>query len=103
MNKVDFRHTTLLKITKIREHRINFRYDGVLFTLNEHCDCFEYVLRLKEKETGKILISSSDSLNIRKYIKMKYKNDYNEQRIVYSHIDKEYFINRLKELEENEN
>ena len=93
-----FIDTDLLKITKIRGYRINFRYDNILFSLNEYTDGCEYSLSLKNKETNKTLACEYTSLDLKEYIKMKYKNNSHIQHMTYSYIDKEYFIHKINEF-----
>ncbi len=82
-----------LKFTKIREYRINFRYKGILYSLNEHSEGYESILRLTNRDTDEIIAEDWDYLIINRYIKVNY-NNYNKP-IIYKHIDKKYFINMI--------
>ena len=84
-----------LKIIKVRPWRINFIYDGLHYSLNDHSDCGESVTRLVCKETDDVLWSDYCSLYINDYIKVGY-NDY-KKPLVYSHIDIDFFIDKLIE------
>ena len=93
-----FIDTNLLKITKIRGYRINFRYDNILFSLNEYTDGCEYSLSLKNKETNEMLAYEYTSLDLKEYIKMKYKDNSHIQHMTYRYIDKEYFMYKINEF-----
>lgn len=84
-----------LKITKIRDWRINFKYNDVQYSLNYINDC-ESVIRLINLDTKEDISSIYDSLNTSHYIKMRTYDGYNKP-CVYSHIDKLYFVKCLCE------
>ena len=84
-----------LRFTKIRYYRINFRYDGILYSLNSHEDGGDYSLILWNRDSYDIVVSNYDYLRLSEYI----KTDYGRRKsLIYSHINKEYFaeaINRF--------
>ena len=85
-----------LKITRVRDWRINFRYDGVLYSLNCHEDGYDSSIVLTNRDTMEYIFSEYGNLYVDHYIRVNY-NNYNKPYI-YSHIDKEYFV---KELHKN--
>ena len=82
-----------LKITRVRDWRINFRYDGVLYSLNCHEDGYDSSIVLTNRDTMEYIFSEYGNLYVNHYIRAKY-NDYNKP-CIYSHIDKEYFVKEL--------
>ena len=82
-----------LKITRVRDWRINFRYDGVLYSLNCHSDGYESYVALTNRDKMEDVWDDYGDLYIKHYIKVKY-NDY-DKPCIYSHIDKEYFVKKL--------
>lgn len=84
-----------LKITRVRDWRINFRYDGVLYSLNCHDDGYESYVALTNRDTMEDVWGDYGVLCVKRYIKVKY-NDYNKP-CVYSHIDKKHFVKKLHE------
>lgn len=82
-----------LKITRVRNWRINFRYDGVLYSLNCHEDGYDSSIVLTNRDTMEYIFSEYGNLYVNHYIRVKYDN-YNKP-CIYSHIDKEYFVKEL--------
>ena len=85
-----------LKFTKITNYRINFRYKNRLYSLNLHSDGGEDVLTLWDRDNSTSIVSEyCRNFSIRDYIKT---NGIQNVPIVYSHIDKQYFADRLNEF-----
>lgn len=85
---------TKLKITNIKGWRINFRYDGLLYSLNEFSDGFEEVVELRCRDTKEHIHSEYGSLYLPTYIHIPY-DTYFGKPLIYSHVDKEFLVERL--------
>ena len=84
-----------LKFTKIRYERINFKYDGVQYSLNLHRDGGDYVLVLWDRSNGNYIMTYDyESMDLSDYISISYNKTLNKP-IIYSHIDKEHFKDKL--------
>lgn len=83
-----------LKITNVRDWRINFKYDGVQYSLNCHEDGFESITNLTNWDTKEVVCSEYGNLYVHKYIKVSTYYNYNKP-LIYSHIDKKHFIKML--------
>lgn len=82
-----------LKITRVRDWRINFKYDNVLYSFNCHEDGSDSSTVLINWDTKEVIKGQYGNLYVNNYIKVNY-NNYNKPTI-YSHIDKEYFVKQL--------
>lgn len=82
-----------LKFTKIRDWRINFKYDNVQYSLNGVDDC-ESIIRLINLDTKEEVASIYGNLYAYDYIKVKTYDNHNKP-LIYSHIDKLYFVESL--------
>lgn len=89
-----------LKITKIKYCKIFFKYDGVRYFILENYDCGDQWFSLYRKEfiDGKCIVNqvSSSGWMIADICDLLDKKDLMGCR-VYSHMDKEYFVNKLRE------
>lgn len=91
-----------LKITLIRQWRINFRYNNKLYSL-QHCS-EEYEdsvdLRVFENNMWKS-INSVGYMDIHDMhiIKNIFNNDFNANNIVYSHVNKRHFLKTLHKFD----
>ena len=96
-------NTRELEITKVRYFRINFKYRGKLYTLNEHSDGYESILRLTEKCSDACLVSVWGGFNVSEYIKPQFGKSFkNLDNVAYKQIDLEHFAVMLNKLiEEN--
>lgn len=90
-----------LKITKIRYDKIYFKYDGIRYFIIANYDCGDqwYSLYKKEFINGNWLVSQIKTsgwtiTNIKEFLDSKTRN---KRNYIYSHINKEHFINKLKE------
>lgn len=85
-----------LKITLVREDRVNFRYDGVLYSIQNNRWDGDGGIDFKKNVNGKfeyVNFLENDSLRVCFLCCMKnglFKNNY-----IYSHISKEYFLREL--------
>jgi hypothetical protein len=86
---------TKFKITKIRDYRINFRYEGILYSLNVFTDGCEDTIGLVNRETGEICGYTYERINLKKLIRTNY---YTNSNIVYAHVDKEYLVKEMAHL-----
>lgn len=82
-----------LKITRIRDWRINFKYDDILYSLNCHEDGCDTIVALNNRDNGDCVHSEYENLYVDNYIRVNY-NAYNKP-VIYSHIDKKYFVKQL--------
>lgn len=94
MLKID--NINKLKFTKIRDWRINFKYNNVQYSLNGVDDC-ESIIRLINLDTREEVSSIYGNLYSYNYIKAEKYDNYNKP-LIYSHIDKLYFVERLYEF-----
>lgn len=90
-----------LKITKIRYDKIYFKYNNIRYFIVANYDCGDqwYSLYRKQSINSKwtvelIQTSGWTLIDIKEFLDKKTRNTRN---YVYSHIDKEYFVNKLKE------
>lgn len=83
-----------LKITNIKGWRINFRYEGLLYSLNEFSDGCEYIIELWCRDTKECIHSEYGSLYLPTYIHIP-SNSRLTKPLIYSHIDKEFLVERL--------
>ena len=91
-----------LKITKIRYDKLYFKYDGIRYFIIANYDCGDqwYSLYRKQFIDGKCVFelirtsgwTCADIDSLLDVNSRNWKGTY-----VYSHIDKEYFVNKLKE------
>lgn len=98
---LDIQDLSKLKITKVKDWAVSFKYEDKYYLLHGSCDDYEYGITLYEKingnnrklETIKGMLTSSDD------VKHRYIRPINERwkgkSITYSHIDKEYFVKKL--------
>lgn len=56
-----------LKITRVRNWRINFRYDGVLYSLNCHEDGYDSSIVLTNRDTMEYIFSEYGNLYVNHY------------------------------------
>ena len=90
-----------LKFTKIRHHRINFRYNEILYSLNLHEDGGEHSLNLDNRNSNEFIVGDPYETNIIfKFIKINYYLG-RTTPIIYKHIDKEYFAERMNDFIKN--
>lgn len=86
-----------LKITRIRDWRINFKYNEVLYSLNQHDSMeYEYWIELKNRDTRKLVKEQHGLLDLSAYVRYKGWSN-NNKNFIYSYIDKEYFVKQLHE------
>lgn len=92
---------TKLKITKIRYDKIYFKYDDTRYFIIANYDCGDqwYSLYRKHFTEDKCIVeliktSGWTITNIKEFLDEETRS---KRNYVYSHIDKEYFINKLKE------
>lgn len=90
-----------LKITKIRYDKIYFKYDGIRYFIIANYDCGDkwYSLYRKQFTDGKWIVeliktSGWTWADIYSLLDEKTRN---KRNYVYSHINKEHFIIKLKE------
>ncbi|MGM8331773.1 hypothetical protein [Clostridium perfringens] len=87
-----------LKITLIRQWRINFRYKSILYSL-QHCnEEYEDSVDLKIFENNRWkYINSIDCMDIydMHIIKDIFNKDFKQDNIVYKHVDKRHFLRTL--------
>lgn len=84
-----------LNFTKIRDHRINFRYKGTLYSLNEHNDYGDYSVTLCNRDTKEIIANEWGWLSIDDFIRTTIGSKIINRSTPYSHIDKRYFVKKL--------
>lgn len=84
-----------LKFTKIRDHRINFRYKGTLYSLNEHNFYGEYCITLCNRDTEEVIAGEWGWLDIDDFIRKRPYLGTINRSTPYSHIDKEHFVKKL--------
>lgn len=104
MNKLNIQDLSKLKITTVKQWCINFTYDGEQYFLHYEYEDGESSMSLHHKLNGRKsewIGGKAFTNNCIDYIKLKYGlNKYkysNESKwnIVYSQIDKEYFVLKL--------
>lgn len=90
-----------LKITKVRYDKIYFKYDNVRYFIIANYDCGDqwYSLYRKQFIDKKCIVeliktSGWTFADIRDLLDDRTKS---KRNYIYTHIDKEYFINKLKE------
>lgn len=83
-----------LKITRVRDWRVNFKYDGVQYSLNCHEDGGESITRLTNWDTKQVITYEYGNLIVSDYIKVLTYNNY-DKPLIYSHIDKVNFVKAL--------
>lgn len=87
-----------LKITKIRHHRINFRYNNILYSLNLHEDGGDHYLTLwKNYGDENISIVASDCYYTDIagiFLRVPYYRGCKAPWI-YSHVDKQFLADKL--------
>lgn len=90
-----------LKITKIRYNKLYFKYDGIRYFIIANYDCGDqwYSLYRKQFVDGRWVVeliktSGWTWADINSLLDEKTRS---KRNYVYSHIDKEYFVNKLKE------
>ena len=72
-----------LKITKVRDWRINFKYDGVQYSLNCHEDGGDSITNLTNWDTKKVVCSEYGNLYVHNYIKVSTYNNYRFLEIIF--------------------
>ena len=90
-----------LKITKIRYDKIYFKYENIRYFIVANYDCGDqwYSLYRKHFTEDKCIVeliktSGWTITNIKEFLD---KETRSKRNYVYSHIDKKYFVNKLKE------
>lgn len=90
-----------LKITKIRYDKIYFKYENIRYFIVANYDCGDqwYSLYRKYFTEDKCIVELTKTsgwtiTNIKEFLD---KETRSKRNYVYSHIDKEYFVNKLKE------
>ena len=90
-----------LKITKIRYDKIYFKYDNVRYFIIAHYDCGDqwYSLYRKQFVDGRWVVElmRTSGWTWADIDSLLDKETKSKRNYVYSHIDKEYFVNKLKE------
>lgn len=86
-----------LRITLVREDRVNFRYDGILYSIQNNMWDGEDGVDIKKNINGKYKYVASlggESLKTSDICRLnngkKFKNN-----VIYNHIDKGYFVRKL--------
>lgn len=86
-----------LRITLVREDRVNFRYDGILYSIQNNMWDGEDGINIKKNINGKfkyVAYLGGESLKTSDICRLnngkKFKNN-----VIYSHIDKGYFVRKL--------
>ena len=90
-----------LKITKIRYDKLYFKYDGIRYFIIANYDCGDqwYSLYRKQFIDGKWVVElmRTSGWTWADIDSLLDKETKSKRNYVYSHIDKEYFVNKLKE------
>lgn len=87
-----------LKITLIRNWRINFRYNNQLYSLQYNDDDYEDTIYLNIfKDNEWITINSQLGSLYNKNLITMHNNEKFKRNVVYSHIDKQHFLKELHE------
>ena len=90
-----------LKITKIRYDKIHFKYDGQRYFVIAHWDCGDswYSLYKKDCIDGywKVELLTTSGWTGASIDYLLDKKSRTKRNIIYSHIDKKYFVNKLRE------
>lgn len=93
-----------LKIYKVKYWCIYFKYDGIHYMLRHISEDGDHQNELINKETWEITCSDYTLMGIMSFLKLKYNNKRNSKYYYigigtpYKHIDKEYFVKELEEL-----
>ena len=102
MDKLNIQDLSKLKITTVKQWCINFTYDGEQYFLHDDSDedrCLGLFHKINCRNSERIygiitLAYPMDYIKMKNNIKIKW-NSYEKANIVYSQIDKEYFVKRL--------
>lgn len=90
-----------LKITKIRYNKLYFKYDGIRYFIIANYDCGDqwYSLYRKQFVDGRLVVElmRTSGWTWADIDSLLDKETRSKRNYVYSHIDKEHFINKLKE------
>lgn len=90
-----------LKITKIRYDKLYFKYDNTRYFVISHNSCGDqwYSLYRKEFINNKCVVNkiASSGWTLADIMYLLDNKSSRKNCIVYSHIDKEYFVSKLKE------
>ena len=86
-----------LRITLVREDRFNFRYDGILYSIQNNMWDGEDGVDIKKNINGKYKYVASlggESLKTSDICRLNNGKEF-KNNVIYSHIDKGYFIRKL--------
>lgn len=86
-----------LRITLVREDRVNFRYDGILYSIQNNMWDGEDRVDIKKNLNGKYKYVASlggESLKTSDICRLNNGKEF-KNNVIYSHIDKGYFIRKL--------
>ena len=86
-----------LRITLVREDRVNFRYDGILYSIQNNMWDGEDGVDIKKNINGKYKYVASlggESLKTSDICRLNNGKEF-KNNVIYSHIDKGYFIRKL--------
>lgn len=90
-----------LKITKIRYNKLYFKYDGTRYFIIANYDCGDqwYSLYRKQFVDGRWVVElmRTSGWTWADIDSLLDKETKSKRNYVYSHIDKEYFVSKLKE------
>lgn len=86
-----------LRITLVREDRVNFRYDGILYSIQNNMWDGEDGVDIKKNINGKYKYVASlggESLKTSDICRLNNGKEF-KNNVIYSNIDKGYFIRKL--------
>lgn len=101
MGKLIITDLSKLKITKVKNWAIYFNYDNEKYLLHGCRDGGEYgytlFKRVQLNKNEYALEYMNGCISFDDFVRGRFLKEYNKYPLIYSHIDKKYFVNKLVE------